>query len=233
MQTHVTLQSALWAATGALLALSATYADAQPMGTFSWQLQPFCNVITVNVVQTGSVYTLDGFDNQCGAPQRALVVGTATLNPDGSVGFGLHLVTSPRVASVGIEARISLGTLSGTWQDSAGNSGAFAFGQSTGGSARPQATSVQVFSSGPVDFSTTISSSLTVPIAPDVFNQGLWNIYLVHSSGIVYSMPGPGSFGVTTYRSISLPNGVQTNIVVGRAAGPGEAYSEIRVIWVR
>jgi hypothetical protein len=35
-------------------------ASSQPLGTFRWQLQPFCNVITVSVTQNGAVYTLGG-----------------------------------------------------------------------------------------------------------------------------------------------------------------------------
>ena len=61
-------------------------AGAQTLGTFRWQLQPFCNVVTVTVTQSGAVYTLDGYDDQCGAPQRAPLVGLATPNPDGSIG---------------------------------------------------------------------------------------------------------------------------------------------------
>ena len=41
-------------------ALTTSAADAQSLGTFRWQLQPFCNVVTVNVIQQGAVYTLDG-----------------------------------------------------------------------------------------------------------------------------------------------------------------------------
>ena len=61
------------AAGGAVLLAAA--AEAQPLGTFSWQLQPFCNVVTVNITQLGAFYTMDGFDDQCGAPQRAALVG--------------------------------------------------------------------------------------------------------------------------------------------------------------
>ena len=28
-------------------------------------MQPFCNVVTVNVIQQGAVYTMDGYDDQC------------------------------------------------------------------------------------------------------------------------------------------------------------------------
>ena len=115
-------------------------ADAQPLGSFTWQLQPFCNRVTVNVRQDGAVYTLDGTDDQCGAPQKAPLVGLAAPNPDGSIGFGLNIV-SPSGQAMPVQARISIATLSGTWSDSAGNSGTFAFGANTGGSPRPTATS--------------------------------------------------------------------------------------------
>ena len=61
-------------------------AQAQPLGVFRWQLQPFCNVVTVTVVQNGAIYTLDGFDDQCAAGQRAPLVGVATPNPDSTIG---------------------------------------------------------------------------------------------------------------------------------------------------
>ncbi len=116
---------------------TAVRADAQPLGTFSWQLQPYCNVITVNVNQQGAVYTMDGYDDQCGAGQRAPLVGTATPNPDGTIGLGLNVVTVPGGRGVQIDARITLAGLGGPWTDSAGNSGTFAFGANTGGSPRP------------------------------------------------------------------------------------------------
>ncbi|MGE0360331.1 MAG: tail fiber domain-containing protein [Vicinamibacterales bacterium] len=122
------------------IGLVAQSASAQSLGTFRWQLQPYCNVVTVNVVQQGAVYTVDGHDDQCGAPQRAPLVGLATPNPDGTIGFGLNVVTVPGGRGVQIDARIALATLSGTWRDSAGNSGTFAFGASTGGSPRPLPT---------------------------------------------------------------------------------------------
>ena len=117
--------------------LASPAADAQSLGTFRWQLQPYCNVVTVNVTQQGAVYTVDGYDDQCGAPQRAPLVGLATPNPDGSIGFGLNVVTVPGGRAVHVEARISLATLSGPWTDSDGHSGTFAFGASSGGSPRP------------------------------------------------------------------------------------------------
>lgn len=120
-----------------MTALVTRGAEAQSLGTFTWQLQPFCNVVTVNVIQQGGVYTLDGYDNQCGAARRAPLVGLATPNPDGSIGLGFQLVTVPGGRGLQVDARITLPSASGAWTDSAGNTGTLALGASTGGSARP------------------------------------------------------------------------------------------------
>jgi hypothetical protein len=114
--------------------------DAQTLGTFRWQLQPYCNVVTVNVTQSGAVYTLDGYDDQCGAPTRAPLVGLATPNPDGTIGFGLQLVTTPSAAPVAVRASVSLATLGGPWSDSVGNSGTLVLDGPGTGSPRPAAT---------------------------------------------------------------------------------------------
>lgn len=103
-------------------------ATAQPLGSFTWQLQPFCNRVTVSVRQDGAVYTLDGTDDQCGTQQKAPLVGLAAPNLDGSIGFGLNIV-APSGQAATVQARITnIATLSGTWRDSAGNSGTFVFG---------------------------------------------------------------------------------------------------------
>lgn len=118
--------------------------SAQPLGTFRWQLQPYCNVVTVTVVQEGGQYHVNGTDDQCGTPRRASVVGLAFPNPDGSIGFGVTTVTTPGGAPVHIDARTTLAALGGTWSDSGGLSGMFVFtpGAGTGGAPRPQPTSV-------------------------------------------------------------------------------------------
>jgi hypothetical protein len=114
---------------------AAAPAAAQPMGTFTWQLQPFCNRVSVTITQNGPIYTLDGYDDLCGA-SRAGLVGLATPNPDGTIGFAFHLV-APGGKPVHVEARIALSALSGTWADNAGNGGPFAFAANSGGSPRP------------------------------------------------------------------------------------------------
>ena len=120
------------------LAAGVLPASAQPMGAFTWQLQPFCNRVTLSVTQNGAVYTLDGFEDQCGAAKRAAVVGLAAPNADGTIGFGFHLVV-PGGQPVHVEAEITVPSLGGTWRDSAGHSGAFAFNANAGGNPRPAA----------------------------------------------------------------------------------------------
>jgi hypothetical protein len=132
------LLSAVTVAT--LFALSSSPAQAQSIGTFTWQLQPYCNRVTLTITQNGGIYTLDGFDDQCGALQRAPLVGIATPNPDGTIGFGLHIVTIPGGRAVHVEARIDLVSLGGPWTDSAGNSGALVLNGNAAGAARPAPT---------------------------------------------------------------------------------------------
>lgn len=122
-----------------LCVVAATPAAAQTLGTFRWQLQPYCNVITVTVVQQGGQYQVDGTDDQCGAAQKASVVGLAYPNPDGTVGFGLVTVSAPSGTPLHTNATINVATLGGTWRDSGGQTGAFVFtgGAGTGGAVRP------------------------------------------------------------------------------------------------
>ena len=130
--TLVALVSSVW---------SAGPASAQSLGTFRWQLQPYCNVISLAVVQQGGQYQLDGTDEQCGAAQAASVRGMAFQNLDGTIGFGLTVVTAPGGIPVHVDATIAFPGLNGTWRDSAGNSGNLIFGAGIpGGGPRPVPT---------------------------------------------------------------------------------------------
>ena len=137
----MTIRSILSIGAGAVLSgLLSTPVQAQSLGTFTWQLQPFCNKLVVTVTQNGAIYTLDGYDDQCGALQRAPMVGLGTPNPDGSIGFGLHIVTVPGGRAVQVDARISIATIGGPWADSAGNSGTLVLNGAAAGAARPAPT---------------------------------------------------------------------------------------------
>lgn len=122
-----------------LLSLVGSVAQAQPFGTYRWQLQPYCNVLTIAVTQTAGVFTLDGSDDQCGAATRAPVTGLATFNPNGSIEFGLAIVVTPSGTPVHVAAAINLATLGGTWRDSTGATGNLVLtpGAAAAGSPRP------------------------------------------------------------------------------------------------
>ncbi len=138
--------------------LAAPRADAQSLGTFTFQQSPYCNVITVAITQNGAQYTLDGTDNQCGAPQLASAVGTAFVNPDGTVGLGVTIVSTPGGNPVYLDATISPVTGNGTWRDRSGASGPFLLVTGpVSGSPRP-----------PADPGTVADGSITTAkLAPD------------------------------------------------------------------
>jgi hypothetical protein len=167
------------------LAVTAS-ASAQPLGTYRWQLLPYCNVVTLAVVAEGPVFALDGFDDQCGAAQRASVGGSAFLNPDGTVGLGFTVVVVPSAAPVHVDARISLASLSGSWQDSAGRVGNFAFttGAPVNGPPRPLAP--------PAVFGTVITQP------PGGSDRGIsatvtTDIGFVANAAAIYGLFGPPS----------------------------------------
>lgn len=114
-------------------------ATAQVIGTFTWQTQPYCNVVTVQVIQQGPLYQLIGTDSLCGAG-TAPVTGTA-VPAGGNVVFGMTAAL-PTGRAAHLSATISLATLSGTWNDADGNNGVFAFGAAAAGAARPAPASV-------------------------------------------------------------------------------------------
>lgn len=156
------------------LALSgASAASGQPLGAYRWQIQPYCNVLTLSVVQQGGLYLLNGTDDECGAPEQASVTGLAFQNPSGSIGLGLTVVATGG-ASVNLSATLSLATLNGSWRDSGGRTGTFVLtpGAVTGGVARqppPVGFPVAAASGGDQDVALTTedvvvrSVTLTVP----------------------------------------------------------------------
>ncbi len=117
--------------------LGLSEAQAQPLATLVWQLQPHCNRVTLSVVQNGGVFALNGFDDQCGGATQASVTGTAFPNINGTVGIGISIVATPSGNPTHVDASIDLATLNGSWRDSAGNTGTFLFNGPGGGSPRP------------------------------------------------------------------------------------------------
>lgn len=117
--------------------LGASDASAQVFGTFSWRMEPYCNIVTLTITQFPAGYTLDGNDNQCGSGRLAGATGQVLINPNGTVGIDFIIVTTPSAVDVRVLAVISPATGSGTWSDSTGNSGTFLLGAPGSGSPRP------------------------------------------------------------------------------------------------
>ncbi|HUE90098.1 MAG TPA: hypothetical protein VMO26_28790 [Vicinamibacterales bacterium] len=183
-------------AIGILMATGSAWA--QPLGNFRWQQQPYCNILTLNVVGEGGNYTLDGSDDLCGASQKASVNGIAYQNPDGTIGFGLTIVGPPGGA-VHITATINLVTLGGTWSDSNGNTGLFVFTPGAGvpGSARPATFGNPTRVTHSYDLmSGATSPPITVPANIPVSLMGTQMVVgfrgIAHAS--LLSIPGAGGF---------------------------------------
>ncbi|MFN2444363.1 MAG: tail fiber domain-containing protein [Vicinamibacterales bacterium] len=188
--------------------VGAERAIAQPLGTFSWQLQPYCNVVTVNVTQNGALYTLDGYDNQCGAATRASVVGTAFPNPDGTVGLGLSIVATPGGNPTHVDATIAVATLSGMWRDSAAGAGTFVFNGAAAGTPRPARAR-----SAPLEI------PVTVPTLPELQVTGI---------GLTPDILGVRSGGSPAGGAAATLQG-DTLLRVDGAGHDGAAFTPLRV----
>lgn len=160
---HIRMAGGLAPLVAAAIALLPVTASAQaPLGTFRWQLEPHCNIVSVTVTPSGNVFRLDGNDDQCGGGgDLASTVGTAFLNPDGTAGIGLNIVSTPGGAPVHVDAAISVATLNGTWRDSAGNTGNFTFraGAGSGGTPRPVSGTIGAVSVNPTQVQLRIGGS--------------------------------------------------------------------------
>ena len=145
---------------GTAIVLLGRPASAQTVGTFSWQLQPYCNVVKLTVIQQDAQYQLDGTDTDCSGTQTPSAVrGLAFPLPDGTVRLGLSMVAATTAVPVAIDVIIDVATLSGTWRDSSGYSGTFVLGASGSGVSRPAA------SLGAVGFTLTNGSVTRAKIA--------------------------------------------------------------------
>lgn len=104
-------------------------ASAQTIGTFRWNIAPFCNVLDLTVTQQGNSFALIGFEESCNNNPRLSVNGTAIVQADGTITLA---VTSIFPLGDAIHTSITLDpSLSGTWRDDAANSGNFVFTPTT------------------------------------------------------------------------------------------------------
>jgi hypothetical protein len=110
----------------ALVLLScAAPANAQSLGMFRWQLQPYGSVLNLNVTQQGSVYLLNGFEAQCSNPSLP-AWGIAVPQLNGSILIGVTTITE-QGNGLHTRASISPSDFSGGWSDNANSTGSFVF----------------------------------------------------------------------------------------------------------
>jgi Chaperone of endosialidase/Head domain of trimeric autotransporter adhesin len=183
----------------------ASVAGAQSLGTFRWQLQPYCNVVTVDVTQAGGTYRLEGTDDQCGGGRAlASVQGLAFPNPDGTIGVGMTIVTAPGGVPVHVDAEISVATVSGTWRDSAGATGTFAFGANVGGSPRPP-VSFGASAVNPAQVQLRVSGACAAGQVIQTINQdGTVSCAPAGSGDVTAVLPGVGLAGGGQSGNVSL-----------------------------
>jgi hypothetical protein len=129
---HRTLLVRVWFVV-ALFAAGVSRADAQVLGPFAWQMQPYCHIVTLTLRAAPSGFTLDGTDDQCGAVHRGGIVGAASFGTSGQVALNFTIVLAPSGRPVHVSAVVNPGNGQGTWTDSAGNAGTFAFFANTPG----------------------------------------------------------------------------------------------------
>jgi hypothetical protein len=122
----------LWLSAAAVM-LAPVGADAQVFGTFTWQMQPYCNRVTLTLTNSPGGFSVSGSDDQCGAVSKGSAAGVAVFNTDGTVGLNFTIVAPPAGQAVHVSARVSPTTGQGTWSDDVGNSGSFAFGSNAAG----------------------------------------------------------------------------------------------------
>lgn len=124
MPTHVCRRAAgLALFTLMLPAISA----AQTIGTFHWRMGPYCNTLTLTVVQDAAGIRLQGYEDLCDSiylPEP--VEGSAVLASDGTAMVGLNTSIPGQSTNEGgrVVLRIDTTTLNGSWQDDLGRSGA-------------------------------------------------------------------------------------------------------------
>jgi hypothetical protein len=147
-------------ALGAIIGALAVPVGAQTLGTFRWQLAPYCNTVTLTVEARGGVFRLEGFDDMCGGPKRGGATGIAQLNPDGTIGLSITVVR-PDGLSVQHAATITLSALSGTWSDEYGNSGTFAFNAASPAPGSPRPLTIRGVYTARLDQSPSIGTGTT------------------------------------------------------------------------
>lgn len=95
------------------------------LGTFHWQLQPFCNTLSLTIIQEGGQFRVQGTESCDAADVSQPVHGMATADAAGTIYFSVRTSFPGGSSSEGtwVWASLSLATLNGNWQDDADRRG--------------------------------------------------------------------------------------------------------------
>ena len=215
----------------ALMTAAVRPAAAQVIGAFRWQLLPYCNVVALTVTQQGAQYLLDGTDDQCGAGAAA-IRGLGFLHPNGTVGFGFTILTTPGGLPVHVDATLNVPSLGGTWRDSDGHTGPILFlaGAPAAGAPRPPASG----GAGPLRATSFAPAAITTDTnpanAPDLtaitFVAPYTGVAVASGTGYCVanaSAAGASSAGVAIAWNGALPAGAALLSYVSPVAMPQSA----------
>jgi hypothetical protein len=188
----------------AVLPLTVVSASAQVLGTFPWQMQPYCNIVTLTLTSTPAGFTLEGVDDQCGSTNKGSVVGMASFNASGNVTLNFTIGT-PAAQVVQVNAIVSPATGDGTWADGDGHTGAFRFFAATGGlPPRPDGSSVRFRVTDANDLVVGANGSVgTLTWAVLSYNVG-GGTYLPATGA--YTVPLSGTYLITASARVNAPS---------------------------
>lgn len=101
------------------IVFAAAPAGAQTIGTFRWNLAPLGSVLNLTVTQQGSIFLIQGTEEQCGDNLSLPVTGLAVPQANGQIFIG---VTSINENGQGLHTRayITPANLNGSWADNTG-----------------------------------------------------------------------------------------------------------------
>lgn len=114
------------------LFFGSTLANAQTLGTYRWNISPFCNVITLTITQFEAGWSAVGSDDNCGLTEASPVSGSFSRLGRGSDLKGiLTSEGSNRFTTTTTTLRIEPESGGGDWVDDAGNHGDAVFNPTT------------------------------------------------------------------------------------------------------